>query len=150
MRPACGAKNLASQAVLRFHDERRGLRPRQADDQDRDAAPGVEDLDPLERRSITVTHLSVDQVSQFFRIRLQLELLATEWALENLQDDDVEEIRQILDRMDQPGVSVGEWRRLNQDFQCRFYDCARSEHLLDLIRRVWDKVEHLNAPAKPA
>lgn len=93
------------------------------------------------RRSITVSNLSADQVTQVFRIRLQLELLATEWAIEQVTEDDVADLQDILTRMDRPDIGVDEWRSLNQDFHRRFYDCARSPHLLELIGRVWDKVE---------
>ncbi|MET0703630.1 MAG: GntR family transcriptional regulator [Mycobacterium sp.] len=93
------------------------------------------------RRSITISNLSGDQVTQIFRIRLQLELLAAEWALEKVTEDDIADLHEILVRMDRPDITVDEWRSLNQDFHRRFYDCARSPHLLELIGRVWDKVE---------
>ena len=93
------------------------------------------------RRSITVSDLSADQVRQIFRIRLQLEMLAAEWAIEQVTDDDILDLEDILARMDRDDIAVDEWRALNQDFHRRFYDCARSPHLLELIGRVWDKVE---------
>ena len=43
--------------------------------------------------------------------------------------------------MDRDDLQADGWRALNQDFHRRFYDCARSPHLLELISRVWDKVE---------
>jgi DNA-binding GntR family transcriptional regulator len=93
------------------------------------------------RRSITVSNLSAGQVTQVFRIRLQLELLATEWAIEQVTEDDVADLQDILNNMDRPDIGVDDWRSLNQDFHRRFYDCARSPHLLELIGRMWDKVE---------
>ncbi|QNJ93861.1 GntR family transcriptional regulator [Mycolicibacterium fluoranthenivorans] len=93
------------------------------------------------RRAITVSSLTADQVTQVFRIRLQLETLATEWAIERVADDDITDLRDILARMDRDDIKKDEWRVLNQDFHRRFYDCARSPDLLDLIGRVWDKVE---------
>jgi DNA-binding GntR family transcriptional regulator len=95
----------------------------------------------FERRSVTVTHLSQDQVTQIFQIRLRLEQLATEWAIDQVDDDDLADLEQILREMDHEDIAVEEWRRLNQDFHRRFYDCARSQHLLDLITNVWDKIE---------
>ena len=95
----------------------------------------------FERRSVTVTHLSKDQVTQIFQIRLRLEQLASEWAIGQLNDDDIADLEDILHKMDRKDISVEEWRQLNQDFHRRFYDCARSPHLLDLIRNVWDKIE---------
>jgi DNA-binding GntR family transcriptional regulator len=93
------------------------------------------------RRSVTVTLLSGDQVGQVFQIRLRLEQLAAEWAIEQVTDVDIADLEEILAKMDRPSIDVEEWRQLNQDFHLRFYDCARSPHLLELIRNVWDKVE---------
>jgi DNA-binding GntR family transcriptional regulator len=93
------------------------------------------------RRSITISNMSTDQVTQVFGIRLQLELLASEWAIEQVTDEDISDLHDILARMDRDDVRVDEWRALNQEFHRRFYDCARSPHLLELIGRVWDKVE---------
>ncbi|WP_158251504.1 GntR family transcriptional regulator [Cryobacterium sp. M91] len=93
------------------------------------------------RRSLTVTLLSEDQVGQVFQIRLRLEQLAAEWAIEQVTDIDIADLEEILAKMDRPTIDVEEWRQLNQDFHLRFYDCARSPHLLELIRNVWDKVE---------
>ncbi|AQA02881.1 hypothetical protein BVC93_11045 [Mycobacterium sp. MS1601] len=93
------------------------------------------------RRSITVANMTAEQVTQVFRIRLQLETLASEWAIHQVTDDDVDDLRDILTKMDRDDIAVDEWRSLNQDFHRRFYDCARSPDLLELIGRVWDKVE---------
>lgn len=93
------------------------------------------------RRSVTVTLLSADQVNQVFQIRLRLEQLAAEWAIQQVTDVDIADLEEILAKMNCPSIDVEEWRQLNQDFHLRFYDCARSPHLLDLIRNVWDKVE---------
>lgn len=95
----------------------------------------------FERRSVTVTHLSRDQMMQIFEIRLRLEQLASEWAIDQLNDDDIADLESILRKMDRDDIGVEEWRTLNQDFHRRFYDCARSPHLLDLIRNIWDKIE---------
>jgi DNA-binding GntR family transcriptional regulator len=94
----------------------------------------------FERRRVTVTHLSKDQVTQLFRIRLSLEQLASEWAIGQFSDDDIADLEGILKRMNRDDIGVEEWRFLNQDFHRRFYDCARSPHLLDLIKNVWDKI----------
>lgn len=93
------------------------------------------------RRSVTVAKMSDRELLQIFQIRLRLEQLATEWAIEQVKDDDVTDLGRILAEMDPEDVSVEEWRRLNQEFHLRFYDCAGSPHLSDLIKNVWDKVE---------
>lgn len=100
-----------------------------------------EGLVVFERRSVTVTNLSREQVHEVFQIRLRLEQLASEWAIDQVGNDDMADLEDILSRMEQPGLQAQAWRDLNQDFHRRFYDCARSPHLLELIRNMWNKIE---------
>lgn len=93
------------------------------------------------RRSVTVTLLSPDEVEQVFQIRLRLEQLAAEWAMSRVEPEDLADLEQILAQMDEPALSAEHWRMLNQQFHLRFYERAESEHLLRLIRDVWNKVE---------
>jgi len=95
----------------------------------------------FERRSVTVVRLTPDEVVQVFQIRLRLEQLAAEWALAHLTPDDVARLRAVLDEMADPAIAPSDWRRLNREFHERFYECARSPHLLDLIHNIWDRVE---------
>jgi DNA-binding GntR family transcriptional regulator len=95
----------------------------------------------FERRSVTVVRLAPDEVVQVFQIRLRLEHLAAEWALPRLTDDDVADLRAVLAEMTDPGLDPTVWRRLNRRFHERFYECAGSPHLLELIHNIWDRVE---------
>lgn len=95
----------------------------------------------FERRSVTVVRLTAGEVVQVFQIRLRLEQLAAEWALPRLTEDDVAELRAVLAEMSDPGIAPDLWRRMNRRFHERFYQCAGSPHLLDLIHNIWDRVE---------
>lgn len=93
------------------------------------------------RRSLTVTQLDPTHVQQVFEIRLRLEQLASEWALEHVSEDDINDLEEILVQAARPTTTPTEWRELNQEFHRRFYDCSRSPHLLELIQAIWDRVE---------
>jgi DNA-binding GntR family transcriptional regulator len=95
----------------------------------------------FERRSVTVANLSEEELGQIFQIRLRLEQLGTEWAIGAVTDADLAELETILETMNDDRTTVEEWRRLNQEFHRRFYDCAHSKPLSDLLTGVWDKVE---------
>lgn len=95
----------------------------------------------FERRSITVAHLSEVQLAQLFQIRLRLEQLASEWAIGRVGVDDIIDLEGILHKMDRDDIGIEEWRSLNRDFHCRFYELSRSPHLLDLITNIWGKLE---------
>lgn len=95
----------------------------------------------FERRSVTVNELSVEEVKQMFTIRQHLEMLAAEWSLERVTNDDMGVLEEILETMTNPNIDVEEWRKLNKLFHLRFYECSKSSHMLELIKNVWDKVE---------
>jgi DNA-binding GntR family transcriptional regulator len=93
------------------------------------------------RRSVTVSSLSVEEVGALFQIRLRLEQLAAEWAIEKMTDSDEQDIEEILDQLDANVDDQDRWRTLNQEFHRRFYDCADSAHLLEYIEKIWNSVE---------
>lgn len=97
----------------------------------------------VETRSVTVKKLSLDEVNQLFVIRQRLESLAIEWSLQNLDDNNVEEIKgleEILEEMDNKEISYNDWQRLNRTFHLTIYKLADSPPLQQLIENVWDKV----------
>ncbi|PRY14644.1 GntR family transcriptional regulator [Kineococcus rhizosphaerae] len=93
------------------------------------------------RRSVSVVSLTAEELHQVFAVRLHLEQLATEWALPRLTPTDVDDLRAVLAEMADDHLETGRWRALNRRFHQRFYECAASPYLLDLIRGVWDRVE---------
>jgi len=101
----------------------------------------AEGLVVFERRSVTVVALSPQELEQVFQIRLRLEQLAAEWALEHLEATDVDDLRAVLDEMADEHLPAVRWRLLNRRFHERFYACVRSPHLLDLIHSTWNRVE---------
>ncbi|MEV0074184.1 MULTISPECIES: amidase family protein [unclassified Amycolatopsis] len=101
---------------------------------------GVEGLVVFGRRSVTVANLSTDEVRQIFEIRQRLEGLATQWAAEQATEEDLRDLRAILDEMADANLDPVVWRGLNRRFHDRLYSCSDSPHLLDLIRNIWDRV----------
>lgn len=101
----------------------------------------AEGLVAFERRSVSVTRLSADEVAQAFAIRLRLEQLAAEWALPRITDEDVAALRALLTDMDDAHLDPARWRQSNRRFHERFYACAGSAHLIGLLRNVGDRIE---------
>lgn len=93
------------------------------------------------RRSVTVVSLTAEELHQVFAIRMHLEQLAAEWALPRLRPTDVVDLRAVLAEMADDRLETARWRALNRRFHQRFYECAASPYLLDLVEGVWDRVE---------
>ena len=100
----------------------------------------VEGLVVFGRRSVTVTNLNAVEVRKIFQIRLRLEQLAVEWAVQHVTADDLAELSALLGEMADANIDPVVWRQLNRRFHERMYECARSPHLFELIRNIWDRV----------
>lgn len=89
-------------------------------------------------RSVVVRKRSLDEVRQIFFIRQQLEILAVEWAILNIKQPDIDQLKAILNEMDQNNISFHDWHHLNRKFHLQLYSSANSIPLLQLIKNVWD------------
>src|SRR4026208_380057 len=52
-------------------------------------------------KGTTVTKLGPGDIKRIFRLRVELEALAIEWAKENIKESDLEELRQKIERMEE-------------------------------------------------
>lgn len=100
-----------------------------------------EGLVEFDRRAVTVTSLNAEEIRQLFAIRLNLELLATEWAMARLDDEGRVTLRKILDQLGDPAIAADDWRELNREFHQTFYDHAQSRYLNELIHNIWDRIQ---------
>lgn len=100
----------------------------------------AENLLEVEKRSVSIRKLSKEEVKQTFSIRKRLESLATEWAISNIERNDVIKLQDILLQMDQPTLSNSEWQELNRRFHLQIYEFANSQQLYQLIENVWNTV----------
>lgn len=74
-------------------------------------------------KGTTVTRLTPNDVERIFRLRVELEALAIEWAKEHITADDVNQLRQMIENMKQSAEQL--------DLP-RFY-----ENDLALHRKIW-------------
>ncbi|WP_174310975.1 amidase family protein [Gordonia namibiensis] len=102
---------------------------------------GFEGLVEFDRRAVTITMLSPDEIRELFTIRSRLECLATEWALPAFDVEAAVALRSVLDRMAEPGIGPIVWRELNREFHQTFYACGTSRYLLELIHNIWDRIQ---------
>jgi DNA-binding GntR family transcriptional regulator len=94
----------------------------------------------LERRSVTIRKLSLEEVKQMFIIRQRLETLALEWALSHIKEDDLKGLHEILKLMDNEHISYSEWQQMNRTFHLQLYEFSKSKQLNQLIKNIWDAV----------
>ena len=88
---------------------------------------------------VTVSELSLDDVEELYRIRLPLELQASELAMRHIEADDFTALAKLVERMET--ADAYRWLGLNRKFHLTIYSLARSPRLLRIINSLWDTLE---------
>jgi len=84
-------------------------------------------------RGVVVFKPTAEDLKETYEIRIPLEALATEKAVENMSDADLTEIKRLLDRMAEAANDRKRYSRLNHEFHGAIYRVARRPKLAKLI-----------------
>jgi DNA-binding GntR family transcriptional regulator len=88
---------------------------------------------------VTVSELSLEDVEELYRIRLPLELQASELAMDNIGSDDLAGLAKLVERMET--AEPYRWLSLNRKFHLTIYTLANSPRLVRIISSLWDTLE---------
>jgi DNA-binding GntR family transcriptional regulator len=88
---------------------------------------------------VTVSELSLEDVEELYRIRLPLELQASELAMDNIESDDLGALSRLVERM--ATAEPYRWLSLNRKFHLTIYALANSPRLVRIISSLWDTLE---------
>jgi DNA-binding GntR family transcriptional regulator len=104
-------------------------------------AEGLVNIVP--RRGAFVTEVSPDHLFDLYRARQLIEGEAAYHALEQLVDDDVNQLRELNQKMRQAtdDKNINQFMELNREFHLIIYRRVGSKHYLDSIIRLWDRSE---------
>lgn len=91
-------------------------------------------------RGAVVTVLTVDEVRERFKIRTALEMLATAEATERISEDDLDDLRILMRRMDRAQTDPRDWIARHEHFHDRLYEIAAMPRLSAEIRRMRETV----------
>jgi len=103
------------------------------------AAEGFVVLDP--QRGARVATFNGRMLEEIFEVRIALERIAVHRAAERMNPHAVARTRQILERMERPGLSPAEWVRLDWEFHDSLCACAEQEFLRKLISNLRRQME---------
>jgi len=104
-------------------------------------AEGLLEFEP--HKGAVVTRPNAQEIEELFAIRAELEGLAVRRAAETVTEEQLQEIRGILDEMEaaeQKG-DVEEYARLNREFHLSIYDAQPYRRLFQMIRNLWDSTD---------
>lgn len=83
-----------------------------------------------------VKPISLNELREIFEIRVNLEALATELAINYLSDSDIQEIEDIISKSE--SADLGSYHKYNREFHESIYRHANNRRLLDTISDLWD------------
>jgi DNA-binding GntR family transcriptional regulator len=89
-------------------------------------------------KGTTVTKLAQRDVEKIFRLRVELESLAIEWAKENVTPADIKDLRSITARMKE-GARAHDLDQFYQNdlaFHRKLWEMSGNEYLVDCLERI--------------
>ena len=89
-------------------------------------------------KGTTVTKLEPADIKQIFRLRVELEGLAIEWARENVTAADIEELRGVIKKMKQAAaeLDMDQFYESDLDFHRKIWLMSGNSYLVDALERV--------------
>lgn len=89
-------------------------------------------------KGTTVTKLGPKEIQQIFKIRIELETLAIGWAHEHVTEADINELQELIKRMERAAAELD----LDQFYECdlamhrKIWDLTDNRYLADALERV--------------
>jgi DNA-binding GntR family transcriptional regulator len=85
-----------------------------------------------------VTKLGAKEIGQIFKLRIELEVLAIEWAKEQIADEAVAELRALIRKMERAAeeLNLSEFYEHDLAFHRRLWAMSGNTYLVDALERV--------------
>src|SRR3954471_1773534 len=85
-----------------------------------------------------VTKLGVKEISQIFKLRVELEVLAIEWAQEHISAEDVAQLRALIQKMERAAgeLDMSGFYEHDLAFHRRLWALSGNTYLVDALERV--------------
>jgi DNA-binding GntR family transcriptional regulator len=90
-------------------------------------------------RGVVVFKPTAEDLKETYEIRIPLEALATEKAVENMTHDDLANLKRLLDRMGEVTSDRKRYSKLNREFHAAIYRVAQRPKLEKLIMDLRDE-----------
>ena len=103
------------------------------------AAEGFVALDP--QRGARVAAFDGRTLEEIFEVRMALEQLAVQRAAERMTPQVADRTRRIMEKMERPDLSPGEWVHLDWEFHDSLCACAEQEFLRKTISTLRRQME---------
>jgi DNA-binding GntR family transcriptional regulator len=89
-------------------------------------------------KGTTVTKLARDDVEKIFRLRVEMESLAIEWAKESVRPIDIEHLRNITENMKKAAraLDIDQFYQSDLAFHRKLWEMSGNEYLVECLERI--------------
>ncbi len=89
-------------------------------------------------KGTTVTKLERDDVEKIFRLRVEMESLAIEWAKESVRPTDIDRLRNITAKMKEGALAhdLDQFYQNDLAFHRKLWEMSGNEYLVDCLERI--------------
>ncbi|MEW7008435.1 GntR family transcriptional regulator [Lentilitoribacter sp. EG35] len=93
-------------------------------------------------RSVGVPSLGYEELTDLRDVRLEVEVLAVKWALQNRNDAFIADLEALLERLEKTEQSgnIRGYIKTNYEFHLRLYQQSHSPVLIDIVDTLWLRV----------
>lgn len=92
------------------------------------------------QRKILVTKLTLEDLKEFYWIRIPLEIRAFRRNFDSLDEQKIKELRNLQERLSKKGIKEAEWNRINREFHMILYGADKSPVLKGALAWLWNNV----------
>lgn len=93
-------------------------------------------VESIPNRGVIVKGLSNQDIYDIYTVRISIEAIAAEWAIERMSEDDLKELRDIFEMMEffTMKQNCDKIFELNTEFHEKIYSCTKSRYLEHILR----------------
>jgi DNA-binding GntR family transcriptional regulator len=96
----------------------------------------------IPRRGAFVTESSIVDLDELYFARALIEGETIYHAVPNLTEQDIRDLQELVSQMKQAAdQEVSSYIHLNREFHLRIYSALNNQHLLQVIRNLWERSE---------
>ena len=92
------------------------------------------------QRKILITKLTLEDLKEFYWIRIPLEIRAFRRNFDSLDQHKIKKLRALQVSMAKKGITEAEWNKINREFHMILYGADRSPVLRGALSWLWNNV----------
>lgn len=101
----------------------------------------------------TITETNAEFIFEVFALLESMEVISSRAACQNMNNDDIEQVKRIIKEMDSCLHNADEWARKNADLHLFICECAKTQLVMKMMKKVldhWDRLRQQYLSGMPS